>query len=119
MFRAGNDGTNGNVFVTLALHGSSIRLRQVEPADTGTSSQFFFGNANRGDFDAVVDSTVIFTDANSIMATIAKQENIRRPERIRAGRARTKASGTKLGRPRVSDGKASRVTLWRRKRENS
>jgi hypothetical protein len=82
MFRAGNDGTNGNVFVTLALQdGSSIRLRQVEPADTGTSSQFFFGNANRGDFDAVVDSTVIFTDANSIMATIAKQENIRRTER--------------------------------------
>ncbi len=55
----------------------------------------------------------------SIMATIAKQENIRRSERICAGLARTKAQGMKLGRPRVSDGKARRVTLWRRKRENS
>jgi DNA invertase Pin-like site-specific DNA recombinase len=36
----------------------------------------------------------------SIMATIARQENIRRSERIRAGLARTKAAGTKLGRPR-------------------
>ena len=48
------------------------------------------------------------------MATIAKQESIRRSERIRAGLARTKAAGTRLGRPRVSDRKASRVTLWRR-----
>lgn len=53
----------------------------------------------------------------SIMATIAKQENIRRSERIRAGSARTKARGTRLGRPRVKDSKASRVTLWRRAKE--
>jgi DNA invertase Pin-like site-specific DNA recombinase len=48
----------------------------------------------------------------SIMATIAKQENIRRSERIKAGLAHAVAKGSRLGRPRVSDRKASRITLW-------
>lgn len=77
-----------------------------------------YGVAWRSFTEQYLDSTGIFKDAViSIMATIAKQENIRRSERIRAGLARTKAQGTKLGRPRVSDRKASRVTLWRRTRE--
>jgi len=74
-----------------------------------------YGVAWRSFTEQYLDSTGIFKDAViSIMATIAKQENIRRSERIRAGLARTKAAGTKLGRPQVSDRKASRVTLWRR-----
>jgi DNA invertase Pin-like site-specific DNA recombinase len=41
-----------------------------------------------------IDSTGIFKDAVvSIMATIAKQENIRRSERIKAGLARAVARG--------------------------
>ena len=67
-----------------------------------------------------LDSTGVFKDAViSIMATIAKQENIRRSERILAGLARAKREGRRLGRPRVSDSKASRVTLWRRMKEKS
>jgi DNA invertase Pin-like site-specific DNA recombinase len=62
-----------------------------------------------------LDSTGIFKDAViSIMATIAKQENLRRSERIMAGLARAKRNGSRLGRPRVSNAKASRTTLWRR-----
>ncbi len=77
-----------------------------------------YGVAWRSFTEQYLDSTGIFKDAViSIMATIAKQENIRRSERILAGLARTKALGTRLGRPRVSDRKASRVTLWRRQRE--
>jgi DNA invertase Pin-like site-specific DNA recombinase len=77
-----------------------------------------YGVAWRSFTEQYLDSTGVFKDAViSIMATIARQENIRRSERIRAGLARTKAQGTKLGRPRVSDRKASRVTLWRRRRE--
>jgi DNA invertase Pin-like site-specific DNA recombinase len=58
----------------------------------------------------------IFKDAViSIMATIAKQENIRRSERIVAGLQRAKRNGSRLGRPHVSSAKASRTTLWRRR----
>jgi|SRR5579871_626205 len=64
-----------------------------------------------------LDSTGVFKDAViSIMATIAKQENIRRSERVKAGLARAKRQGARFGRPRVSDAKASRTTLWRRRR---
>src|SRR5437764_8402424 len=49
------------------------------------------------------------------MATIAKQENIRRSERVTAGLARAKRHGAKFGRPRVSDSNGSRTTLWRRR----
>jgi len=62
-----------------------------------------------------LDSTGVFKDAViSIMATIAKQENIRRKERILAGLKRARREGKRFGRPRVSDRKASRTTLWRR-----
>jgi DNA invertase Pin-like site-specific DNA recombinase len=63
-----------------------------------------------------IDSTGIFKDAViSIMATIAKQENIRRSERIVAGLQRAKRNGSRLGRAQVSSAKASRTTLWRRR----
>ncbi|HEY4053386.1 MAG TPA: hypothetical protein VGL74_06580 [Terriglobales bacterium] len=63
-----------------------------------------------------LDSTGIFKDAViSIIATIAKQENIRRSERIMAGLARAKRNGSRLERPLVSNAKASRTTLWRTK----
>jgi DNA invertase Pin-like site-specific DNA recombinase len=63
-----------------------------------------------------LDSTGIFKDAViSILATIGKQENIRRSERIHAGLRRARRAGKKLGRPFLkSDRKASRTTLWRR-----
>ena len=47
-----------------------------------------------------IDSCGVFADAViSIMAVIARQENIRRSERTRAGLQRVKASGRRLGRP--------------------
>ena len=49
-----------------------------------------------------LDSTGIFKDAViSIMATVARQENVRRSERTKAGLARVRAAGVKLGRPRA------------------
>ena len=71
-----------------------------------------YGVAWRSYAQQYLNSTFIFKDAViSIMATIAKQENIRRSERIKAGLARAVAKDTRLGRPRVSDRKASRVTF--------
>jgi hypothetical protein len=64
--------------------------------DNGRSAASEAGSAGfiawRSFTEQYLDSTGIFKDAViSIMATIAKQENIRRSERIRAGLARTKA----------------------------
>ena len=76
-----------------------------------------YGVAWRSYTEQYLDSTGAFKDAViSIMATIAKQENIRRSERIVAGLQRARRKGSRLGRPRVSDAKASRTTLWRRSR---
>ena len=74
-----------------------------------------WGVAWRSYTEQYLDSTGVFKDAViSIMATIAKQENIRRSERIIAGLQRAKRNGSRLGRPQVSNAKASRTTLWRR-----
>jgi putative DNA-invertase from lambdoid prophage Rac len=52
-----------------------------------------------------IDSCGVFADAViSIMAVIAKQENIRRSERTRAGLARVRAAGKQLGPPRRLNG---------------
>jgi len=40
----------------------------------------------------------------AIMATLAKQERIKRAERTRAGLARVRAAGRRLGRPRSLNG---------------
>ena len=48
------------------------------------------------------DSCGVFKDAIiAIMATLAKQERIKRSERTKAGLARVKASGKTLGRPKT------------------
>lgn len=74
-----------------------------------------YGVAWRSYTEQYLDSTGVFKEAViSIMATIAKQENIRRSERIMAGLQRARKKGSRLGRPQVSDTKASRTTLWRR-----
>jgi putative DNA-invertase from lambdoid prophage Rac len=52
-----------------------------------------------------IDSCGIFADAViSIMAVIAKQENVRRSERTRAGLERVRREGKALGRPRRLNG---------------
>jgi DNA invertase Pin-like site-specific DNA recombinase len=74
-----------------------------------------WGVAWRSYTEQYLDSTGIFKDAVvSIMATVAKQENIRRSERVRAGLDKARRNGSRLGRPRVDGAKASRTTLWRR-----
>jgi DNA invertase Pin-like site-specific DNA recombinase len=61
-----------------------------------------YGVGFRSFTEQYLDSTGLFRDAViSILATIAKQERIRRAERTRAGLARVKASGRVLGRPRL------------------
>jgi len=64
-----------------------------------------------------VDSLGVFGDAIiGILAAVAQQERIRISDRTRAGLARVKAQGKRLGRPHVNDATASRQTLWRRRK---
>jgi DNA invertase Pin-like site-specific DNA recombinase len=51
------------------------------------------------------------------MATLAQQERIKISERTKAGLARIRRQGKKLGRPRLKNlSEASRATIWRRKK---
>lgn len=66
-----------------------------------------------------VDSLGVFSDAIiGIIAAMAQQERIRLSDRTKAGLARVRAAGRKLGRPRGSRkrGKVSRTTEWRRRK---
>src|SRR5215469_716942 len=64
-----------------------------------------------------VDSLGIFGEAIiGILAAVAQQERIRISERTKAGLARVRNKGKKLGRPLLNDlSGASRATIWRRK----
>lgn len=62
-----------------------------------------YGIGFRSYTEQFFDSCGPFKDAViSIMATLAKQERVKRSERTRAGLARVKASGKALGRPRLT-----------------
>jgi DNA invertase Pin-like site-specific DNA recombinase len=65
-----------------------------------------------------VDSLGVFGEAIiGILAAVAQQERIRISERTKAGLARVRSRGKKLGRPRLQDlSSASRATVWRRKK---
>src|SRR5437016_3140658 len=64
-----------------------------------------------------LDTCGIFRDVViGLMATLAQQERIRISERTRAGLARVRKNGTRLGRPKLKDlSKASRATILRHK----
>jgi DNA invertase Pin-like site-specific DNA recombinase len=65
-----------------------------------------------------IDSLGVFSDAIiGILAAIAQQERIRISDRTKAGLARVKAKGVRLGRPESKT--PSRTTLWRRARRNA
>ncbi len=60
-----------------------------------------YGVAYRSYTEQYVDSIGIFRDAViGILATVARQERVRRSERTRAGLAIARSRGSKLGRPR-------------------
>ena len=62
-----------------------------------------YGVGFRSYTEQFFDSCGIFKDAViAIMATLAKQERVKRSERTKAGLARVKAAGKALGRPRLS-----------------
>jgi len=62
-----------------------------------------YGVGFRSYTEQFFDSCGIFKDAViAIMATLAKQERVKRSERTKAGLARVKAAGVALGRPRLS-----------------
>jgi DNA invertase Pin-like site-specific DNA recombinase len=64
-----------------------------------------YGVAFRSFTEPYFDSCGVFKDAViAIMATLAKQERIKRAERTRAGLARVRAAGRTLGRPKVLNG---------------
>jgi DNA invertase Pin-like site-specific DNA recombinase len=65
-----------------------------------------------------IDSLGVFSDAIiGILAAIAQQERIRLSERTKAGLARVRKQGKKLGRPPLKDlSMASRATIWRHQR---
>jgi len=62
-----------------------------------------YGVGYRSFTEQYFDSCGVFKDAViAIMATLAKQERVKRSERTKAGLARVKAAGKALGRPRLS-----------------
>ena len=64
-----------------------------------------YGVAFRSFTEPYFDSCGVFKDAViAIMATLAKQERIKRSERTKAGLARVRATGKTLGRPKVLNG---------------
>jgi DNA invertase Pin-like site-specific DNA recombinase len=69
-----------------------------------------YGVAYRSFTEPYFDSCGVFKDAIlAIMATLAKQERIKRSERTKAGLARVKASGKTLGRRKTISVSASQV----------
>src|SRR6266436_8985072 len=61
-----------------------------------------YGVGYRSFIEPYFDSCGIFKEAViSIVATLAKQESVKRSERTRAGLAVARARGSKLGRPRL------------------
>jgi DNA invertase Pin-like site-specific DNA recombinase len=63
-----------------------------------------YGVGFRSFTEPYFDSCGVFKDAViAIMATLAKQERVKRSERTKAGLARVRASGKRLGRPVVVD----------------
>jgi DNA invertase Pin-like site-specific DNA recombinase len=76
-----------------------------------------YGVGFRSFTEPFFDSCGIFKDAViSIMATLAKQERIKRAERTRAGLARVKAAGKRLGPPVRFDGQhAAQIAQLRAK----
>ena len=72
-----------------------------------------YGVGFRSFTEPYFDSCGVFKDAViAIMATLAKQERVKRSERTRAGLARVKASGKILGRPaRITTHKAEVIRL--------
>jgi len=65
-----------------------------------------YGVGFRSYTEQFFDSCGVFKDAIiAIMATLAKQERIKRSERTRAGLARVRAAGRRLGRPAKINGK--------------
>lgn len=64
-----------------------------------------YGVGFRSFSEPYFDSCGVFKDAViAIMATLAKQERVKRSERTKAGLARIKAAGKALGRPRMLNG---------------
>ena len=62
-----------------------------------------YGVGFRSYTEQFFDSCGVFKDAIiAIMATLAKQERVKRSERTKAGLARVKAAGKALGRPRLT-----------------
>lgn len=79
----------------LTREGVLPTLRYLEQLDN-------FGVAWKSYTEQYFDSCGAFKDVVvAIMATLAKQERIKRAERTKAGLARVKASGKTLGRPKV------------------
>jgi DNA invertase Pin-like site-specific DNA recombinase len=66
-----------------------------------------------------IDSLGPWADAFiGFIATLNQMERVRISTRVKAGLDRARRQGAKFGRPRVSDAKASRTTLWRRGKGN-
>jgi DNA invertase Pin-like site-specific DNA recombinase len=73
-----------------------------------------YGVGYRSYTEPYFDSCGVFKDVVlAVVATLAKQEAVKRSERTRAGLARVKASGRLLGRRRQYDHHAAQIALLR------
>jgi len=101
----------------LLLFWSLDRLSRegVLPTLTYLQRLTTYGIKWRSFTEQYIDSCGIFADAViSIMAVIAKQENVRRSERTRAGLERVRREGRALGRPRRLSGEhTAQIALLR------
>jgi len=71
-----------------------------------------YGVGFRSFTEPYFDSCGVFKDAViAIMATLAKQERVKRAERTKAGLARVRASGKRLGRPKLTVSHSEAVRL--------
>ena len=87
----------------LSREGVYQTLRHLNQLET-------YGVAFRSFTEPYFDSCGVFKDAViAIMATLAKQERIKRAERTRAGLARVRAAGRTLGRPKVLNNHATQI----------
>lgn len=89
----------------LSREGALKTLQHLERLES-------YGVAYRSFTEPYFDSCGIFKEAVvSIVATLAKQERIQRSERTKAGLARVRANGQRLGRPPSLNGSATTKIL--------
>jgi DNA invertase Pin-like site-specific DNA recombinase len=111
-------------FILLVIRNGEPVQTKYQCAHSGSSRTGMYSGLGikfKSYTEQYVDSLGVFGEAIiGILAAVAQQERIRISERTKAGLARVRSHGKKLGRPRLKDfSKASRATIWRHKKQEA